>query len=179
MKRESGMGMNTLARIALSSLLAIPLVRAEEITRGEAVASFTQEFKPGEYVWHPEVSPAGPVVLRIILSEQVLHVYRNGVWIGSSTICSGKEGYRSPTGVFTILQKKVEHTSTIYTNMPMPYMQRLTWDGIAMHAGNLPGYPASHGCVRLPLDFAKKLYSVTSNGTTVVISDTSREKPNE
>jgi hypothetical protein len=62
--------------------------------------------------------------------------------------------------------------------MPMPYMQRLTWDGIAMHAGNLPGYPASHGCVRLPLDFAKKLYSVTSNGTTVVISDTLKEKPN-
>ena len=117
-----------IAGIALGSLLAMPLVSAEDITRGEAVALFTQQFKPGEYLWHPEISPAGPVVLVIILSEQVLHVYRNSVRIGSSTISSGKAGYRSPPGVFTILQKKVEHTSTIYTNMPMPYMQRLTWD---------------------------------------------------
>src|SRR5258708_40078446 len=73
-------------------------------------------------------------------------------------------------GVFTVLQKKVRHTSTIYKGAQMPHMQRLTWSGIAMHAGHLPGYPASAGCVRMPVDFAAKLYSVTNLGTTVIIA---------
>jgi hypothetical protein len=73
--------------------------------------------------------------------------------------------------MFTILQKKVSHESSIYKGAQMPHMQRLTWTGIAMHAGHLPGYPASHGCVRLPIDFAEKLYSVTRNGTSVIITD--------
>src|SRR5262249_28205012 len=75
------------------------------------------------------------------------------------------------TGMFTILQKKVRHESNIYKGAKMPHMQRLTWTGIAMHAGRLPGYPASHGCVRLPVDFAEKLYSVTRNGTSVIVTD--------
>ncbi|MHC1763652.1 MAG: L,D-transpeptidase family protein [Verrucomicrobiia bacterium] len=73
--------------------------------------------------------------------------------------------------IFTIQQKKVDHESSIYKGAKMPYMQRLTWDGIAMHAGRLPGYPASHGCVRLPVDFAEKLYAVTTEGTTVIVTD--------
>jgi hypothetical protein len=73
--------------------------------------------------------------------------------------------------MFTILQKKVRHESNIYKGARMPHMQRLTWTGIAMHAGRLPGYPASHGCVRLPVDFAEKLYSITGNGTSVIITD--------
>jgi hypothetical protein len=100
-----------------------------------------------------------------------MYVYRNGVRIGRSTVSTGKPGKRTPTGVFTVLQKKVQHESNIYKGAKMPHMQRLTWSGIAMHAGQLPGYPASHGCVRLPEDFAEKLYSVTSNGTTVIIAD--------
>ena len=123
-------------------------------------------------MWRPEVSPAGPVVIIISLPEQVLYVYRNGVRIGRSTISSGKPGHRTPTGVFTILQKNVKHTSTIYKGASMPYMERLTWGGVAIHAGNLPGYPAAHGCVRLPLDFARQLYAVTNSGTSVIITDT-------
>jgi hypothetical protein len=73
--------------------------------------------------------------------------------------------------VFTVLQKQVEHYSSKYNSAPMPYMQRLTWYGVALHAGNLPGYPASHGCIRLPLGFAKLLYGVSSFGMTVVITD--------
>ena len=99
-------------------------------------------------------------------------MYRNGVRIGRSTISSGKPGHRTPTGVFTILEKNVKHTSTIYKGASMPYMERLTWGGVAMHAGNLPGYPAAHGCVRLPLDFARQLYAVTNSGTSVIITDT-------
>ena len=95
---------------------------------------------------------------------------RNGVRIGRSTVSTGTAGHRTPTGVFTILQKKVDHESSIYKSAKMPNMQRLTLTGIAMHAGQLPGYPASHGCVRLPEDFAAKLYTVTNLGTTVIIS---------
>jgi hypothetical protein len=140
-------------------------------TKGRAVQPFTPELKPGDYVWHPEISPAGPVVVIVSLPEQKMYVYRNGVRIGRSTVSTGKKGHTTPTGMFTILQKKVSHESSIYKGAQMPHMQRLTWTGIAMHAGHLPGYPASHGCVRLPIDFAEKLYSVTRNGTSVIITD--------
>jgi hypothetical protein len=156
---------------ALGSLVAAPLARAGGFTKGEPVAPFTPQFKPGDYVWHPEISPAGPVVIIVSLPEQVLYVYRNGVRIGRSTISSGKDGHHTPTGVFTILEKHEKHTSSIYRGASMPYMERVTWGGVALHAGNLPGYPASHGCVRLPLDFAQQLYTVTGNGTTVIITD--------
>ncbi len=140
-------------------------------TKGRAVHPSTTEFKPGDYVWHPEISPAGPVVVIVSLPEQQMYVYRNGVRIGRSSVSTGKTSHATPTGMFTILQKKVSHESSIYKGAQMPHMQRLTWTGIAMHAGHLPGYPASHGCVRLPIDFAEKLYSVTSNGTSVIITD--------
>lgn len=100
-----------------------------------------------------------------------MYVFRNGVRIGRSTVSTGKQGKRTPTGVFTVLQKKVDHESSIYRGAKMPHMQRLTWTGIALHAGQLPGYPASAGCVRLPVDFAAKLYPVTTIGTTVIIAD--------
>jgi hypothetical protein len=127
--------------------------------------------KPGEYVWRPELSPHGPIVLVVSLPEQKAYVYRNGVIIGASTVSTGKKGHETPTGVFTILQKHEDHYSNLYANAPMPYMQRLTWSGVALHAGKLPGYPASHGCVRVPYEFSKKLFGETSTGLTVVVSD--------
>jgi L,D-transpeptidase-like protein len=111
------------------------------------------------------------VVVFLLPPDQVLYVFRNGVRIGRSTVSTGKADKRTPTGVFTVLQKKVDHTSSIYKGAKMPHMQRLTWTGIALHAGQLPGYPASAGCVRLPVDFAAKLYTVTALGTTVIIAD--------
>jgi lipoprotein-anchoring transpeptidase ErfK/SrfK len=143
---------------------------AETFTEGRDVAPFTS-LQNGDYVWKPEVSPAGPVLIVVSIPEQRLFVYRNGVRIGSSTVSSGRPGHPTPTGVFTILQKQVDHTSTIYKGASMPYMERLTWGGIALHAGDLPGFADSHGCVRLPLEFAKKLYTVTGKGTTVMITD--------
>jgi hypothetical protein len=159
------------ASTAMGSLVTAPLALATGFTKGEPVAPFTPQFKPGDYVWHPEISPAGPVVIIVSLPEQVLYVYRNGVRIGRSTVSTGKPGHHTPTGVFTILEKHEKHTSSIYKGASMPYMERVTWGGVALHAGNLPGYPASHGCVRLPLDFAQQLYTVTGNGTTVIITD--------
>ena len=157
--------------IAIAVTLVLPLSitsrsYAQAHTKGREVAPLTPALKPGDYVWHPEVAPAGPVVILVSLPDQLLYVYRNGLRIGRSTVSTGKPGKSTPTGVFTVLQKKVRHESSIYKGAQMPHMQRLTWTGIAIHAGNLPGYPASAGCVRLPVDFAASLYSVTTIGTT-------------
>lgn len=127
--------------------------------------------KPGQFVWQPERAPEGAVVLIVSIPEQIVHVYRGGQEIGMSTCSTGKPGHRTPTGVFTILEKEKKHVSSIYKGAQMPFMERLTWSGIALHAGNLPGYPASHGCIRLPLAFSSKLYEVTHYGTVVIIAD--------
>ena len=129
------------------------------------------QLKPGQYLWAPTIAPSGPVLVIVSLARQLAFVYRNGILIGVTTVSTGMKGHATPTGVFTVLQKKVTHYSNLYDSAPMPYMQRLTWDGIAMHAGNLPGYPASHGCVRMPKAFAKLLYSTTKLGMTVVVTD--------
>ena len=141
-----------------------------DISGGSIVERVTG-LKAGQYVWAPNVAPAGPMLLIVNLKSQRALLYRNGVPIGASTVSTGRPGYATPTGVFTVLQKRVEHYSSTYDNAPMPYMQRLTWRGVALHAGNLPGYPASHGCIRLPLGFAKLLYGATKVGMTVVITD--------
>jgi L,D-transpeptidase catalytic domain len=134
------------------------------------LAKQADKLKPGEWVWAPEIAKDGPVLVYVDLGRQRATVYRNGVRIGVSTISSGKDGHETPTGVFTILEKNKEHHSKTYDDASMPYQQRLTWMGVAMHAGSLPGFPASHGCVRLPMAFAKKLFDVTPMGGTVVIA---------
>ncbi len=154
--------------------IALALGCALGLSATAAIAQTAQDasrLKPGEYIWAPQVAPEGPVVLVVSLDEQRAYVYRNGIAIGVSTISSGKPGKDTPTGVFTILQKNKDHRSNLYNNAPMPYMQRLTWDGIALHGGNLPGYPASHGCVRLPQAFAEHLFGITRRGDTVVVAN--------
>ena len=136
-----------------------------------SVVDAVAKLKPGQYVWAPKIAPDGPMLLIVNLVTQRAIVFRNGVPIAASTVSTGRPGHSTPTGVFTVLQKQVEHYSSKYDNAPMPYMQRLTWYGVALHAGNLPGYPASHGCIRLPRDFAKLLYGLSSLGMTVVISN--------
>ena len=153
--------------LGMSSLASSQQV---ELGRGSVVQTVTS-LKAGQYVWAPQIAPDGPMLLIVNLKTQRALLFRNGVPIGASTVSTGKRGHETPIGVFTILQKHVEHYSSKYDNAPMPYMQRLTWYGIALHAGNLPGYPASHGCVRLPAGFAKLLYGATRVGMTVVISD--------
>jgi L,D-transpeptidase catalytic domain len=132
----------------------------------------------GEFNWFPDRSEGGPVIVIVSLPDQRLYVYRNGVRIAASSCSTGKLGHATPTGVFKILQKDKNHHSSTYNNAPMPYMNRLTWSGIALHAGQLPGYPASHGCVRLPKEFAERLFGVTKLGMTVVIAD-DKSQPEE
>jgi hypothetical protein len=126
--------------------------------------------KPGEFTWYAPAVPAGPLLLVVSLPEQRAYLYRNGVRIAVSTVSSGRPGFETPPGVYTVLQNHEEHYSNLYDDAPMPFMQRLTWTGVALHAGRLPGYPASHGCVRLPLEFAKKLFGVSALGMTVVVA---------
>ncbi len=127
--------------------------------------------KPGQYTWDPERSPEGPVAIIVSIPDQRVFVYRNGIRIAVSTCSTGKPGHATPTGVFTILQKDKDHHSDEYNDAPMPNMNRLTWSGVALHAGELPGYPASHGCVRLPLEFSALLFTVTQVGTVVIIAN--------
>ena len=125
----------------------------------------------GGFAWQPETAPAGPVLVLVSLTEQVARVYRNGIEIGIARVSTGRPGYPTPTGVFTILQKARVHHSSTYDEASMPYTERLTWDGVALHAGGVPGYPSSHGCVHLPLEFAELVFGVTAVGGTVVIAD--------
>ncbi|WP_448481093.1 L,D-transpeptidase [Pseudoxanthomonas mexicana] len=159
-----------LPALLLATLLygiAPPAAQAQSVVSPPDVRAL----KPGEFLWYPQIAPEGPVVLVVSLDEQRAYVYRNGIAIGVSTISSGKTGKETPTGVFTILQKNKDHRSNLYNDAPMPYMQRLTWDGIALHGGHLPGYPASHGCVRLPQAFAEKLFAITRFGDSVVVAN--------
>lgn len=130
--------------------------------------------KPGQYVWIPQDRYEGPMKIVVVLDTQRVYVFQNDKLIGFSTISSGKKGKETPIGAFNILQKNIDHKSNLYSNAPMPYMQRLTWDGIAIHGGYVPGYPASHGCIRLPLQFAKSLFAVTKlDQEVVILKDTS------
>lgn len=154
-------------------LLALGLLASPIASRAQADPGDTSAptLLAGEYRWYPERSAQGDVVVSVSLPEQRLRVYRAAVEIGESTVSTGRSGYETPTGQYRILQKRARHFSNKYDNAPMPHMQRLTWDGIALHGGHVPGRPASHGCVRLPPEFAKLLFQVTALGTTVVILD--------
>lgn len=155
----------------LAAGLALPALSPAAPALARQVMKFAEELKNGEFNWFPERSPTGPVLVVVSIPEQRVHVYRNGIRIAASSCSTGKKGHETPTGVFTILQKDKFHKSKTYDDAPMPNMNRLTWDGIALHAGNLPGYPASHGCVRLPMEFSELLFGITQLGMTVILAD--------
>ena len=116
--------------------------------------------------------PGKPVVAVVGLREQKITVYDSAGPILHAPISSGRRGYETPAGIFTLLQKNRDHVSNLYEDAEMPFMQRLTWSGVALHAGPLPGYRASHGCIRLPYGFAQRLFDLTSVGTRVIIAPT-------
>ena len=105
------------------------------------------------------------------LTNQMIYVYRNGKQIGRSAVSTGIKSHPTAPGTYTILTKNVKYHSEKYHEASMPFMERLTWDGMAIHGGNNPGKPSSHGCIHVPLDFAEKLYGITQKGETVLISD--------
>ena len=125
--------------------------------------------KPGQYVWRDVPDSAGSERVVISLADQMAYLYRGDTLVAASTISSGKDSKPTPDGIFSILRKTTMWRSKKYDNAPMPFAQFFDPAGIAMHAGYNPGTPASHGCVRLPMAFAKKLYGVTDVGTPVYV----------
>jgi hypothetical protein len=118
----------------------------------------------------PAKQPSGPLILAISIGNQRVTVYDNGAPVAVSPISTGMPGHPTPMGVFSVIQKQRWHHSNLYSNAPMPYMQRITWSGVALHAGVVPGHPASHGCIRLPDRFAVRLWGMTKVGARVIIT---------
>ena len=135
-----------------------------------AITEAAASLAPNRFLWH-DTEDGGPVSVLISIPDQRAYVFRGERLIGAATVSTGTDEKPTPIGSFTILQKKADHRSNLYDDAPMPYMQRLTWDGVALHAGRNPGFPASHGCIRLPTAFAKKLFAVTELGATVEVTD--------
>jgi L,D-transpeptidase catalytic domain len=156
-------------RLACGSFAALGLGASG--AAAQLVTKHAEQLQNGEFNWHPERAQGGPLLIIVSIPDQKVHVYRNGIRVAASTCSTGKPGHSTPTGVFKILQKDKHHRSSTYNNAPMPNMNRLTWSGVALHAGQLPGYPASHGCVRLPMAFSELLFGITKMGMTVVIAD--------
>jgi L,D-transpeptidase catalytic domain/Putative peptidoglycan binding domain len=144
----------------------------------EAKKSAKQPEKLAEVIADPDNGE--PLTLVVSLRDQQLDIYRGLTLIANSRVSSGTAAYPTKTGVFSILEKQRYHHSNMYSAAPMPWMQRLTWSGTALHAGVVPGYPASHGCIRLPFSFAPKLFQITTGGENVIVtSDRAAPKPVE
>jgi lipoprotein-anchoring transpeptidase ErfK/SrfK len=161
-------------------------------SHAEAALHYWSDFDPGYYRPGPPVSqrrpkvrrqakkiaapekesskPQGPLILAISIEKQKLRIYDANGFFAETPISTGMKGHPTPMGVFSIIQKHKFHHSNIYSGAPMPYMQRITWSGVAMHAGVLPGYPASHGCIRMPMAFAMKMWNWTKMGARVVVT---------
>lgn len=150
-----------LATFAGLTAAALPL-----LVPGEAFArrasSGTEHAKPQP--------PKGPLTLVVSIRKQRVSVYGPDGKITDSPVSTGRSGHDTPTGVFSVIGKEVMHHSNLYGDAPMPFMNRITWSGVALHAGALPGYPASHGCIRLPYGFARSLYGMTRMGTRVIVA---------
>lgn len=149
---------------------------AAQARDAEPTSESVATMSPGDFLWSDGgASQPNARGVRIVVSitDQKMYVYRGIHLMAVSAVSTGKPGHDTPIGDFKILEKQVKHTSSLYDDAPMPYMQRITWDGVAIHAGRDPGYAASHGCVRVPIAFAKRLYAITRVGARVTITDES------
>lgn len=171
--RQVGTGISqsegtTTRRIIAAFAVALSLTTALSLAAPDP-AEARRRASPTEIIRDPAKND--PLTIVISLSEQRLNVYDSRGLVAQSPISSGRRGNETPTGIFTILQKNKQHYSNLYNSAPMPNMQRITWSGVALHAGHLPGYPASHGCIRLPYSFSRSLFSMTQIGNRVVVHD--------
>ncbi len=149
--------------IAAVSLDAAANSRSEQVSksRSEQASKSKSEQAP---------PPSRPMFFMVSLNKQHVSVYTPDGLYARAPVSTGRRGHATPTGLFTILEKERFHRSNIYSAAPMPFMQRITWSGVAMHEGQLPGYPASHGCVRLPREFAQRMFGLTQGNERVIIS---------
>ncbi len=156
-------------RLGLFLSLLSPVMASAQGADSLAVERAALSMRPGDNRWADDPSLPGPVSIVVSVPMQMAFVYRGDALIGATTVSTGKPGKMTPIGEYTILQKRPFHRSNLYNNAPMPFMQRLTWGGVALHAGNLPGFPASHGCIRIPTAFARALFAATRLGGQVAV----------
>lgn len=150
-----------LAIASLAALFALGDHAAARNGRSELLAESIQSRTTGE-----------PTMAIVSLRSQRITIYDIHGWILRAPISSGQRGRETPAGIFSVIQKEAEHYSNLYDDAYMPHMQRITWSGIALHGGYLPGYPASHGCIRMPFDFAERLFDATRLGLRVIVAPT-------
>jgi L,D-transpeptidase-like protein len=148
-----------LAMAALVALIAAGSHAGARSDRSERSVDFVESRTAGE-----------PIMAIVSLRDQRITVYDAKGWILRAPVSSGQKGRETPAGIFSVIEKEEEHYSNLYDDAFMPHMQRITWSGIALHGGALPGYPASHGCVRMPYDFAARLFDATAMGMRVIVA---------
>ena len=142
---------------------------ADVRSRRQRVAPRRERAEPNKEVGFGEM-PKGPLQIVVSIDHQRVTLFSNGVRVAQGPVSTGVPGHPTPMGVFSVIEKDRYHRSNLYSNAPMPFMQRITWSGVALHEGVLPGYPASHGCIRMSRDFAQKLWPTTQLGARVVIA---------
>ena len=142
---------------------------ADVRSRRQRVAPRRERAEPNKEVGFGEM-PKGPLQIVVSIDHQRVTLFSNGVRVAQGPVSTGVPGRPTPMGVFSVIEKDRYHRSNLYSNAPMPFMQRITWSGVALHEGVLPGYPASHGCIRMSRDFAQKLWPTTQLGARVVIA---------
>ena len=166
--------LDIVARLILVALVAFNFAgaAAARASENDDLYAKSAALRPDQAVWRDAVKPTTePLTLTVSLALQRVYVFRGRSLIGTASVSTGRARKETPSGAYRILQKARWHRSNLYSNAPMPFMQRLTWDGIALHAGHNPGRPASHGCVRLPPAFARALFGMTSLGDVVMVTD--------
>ena len=156
-------------RAALAGGAALAMVLAALGSADAALQNKPPHAKREQPKKEPPPKPLEMPLIEISISKQQLTLFEKGAPVAHAPVSTGMAGHLTPTGIFSVLEKEIFHRSNIYSGAPMPHMQRITWSGVAMHAGVLPGYPASHGCIRLPADFATKLYGLTQRGARVLV----------
>jgi len=161
------------ARPAPAAKRSSPPPTAPEVEPGMTLKRVLDTGGPirfGDWFWDEKGVPQGPVVITIDLDAQVLSIFRDGYEIGTAAIIYGADEKPTPLGTFPILQKDADHVSTIYTGAPMPYMLRLTWDGVSIHGAPIDPHYATHGCIGVPKPFARLLFGAASLGDKVIIT---------
>ena len=162
--------------IVRAALLWLIVLASPSLAQNAPMHEVAASLRPGQYRWIAGADHVTPEVV-VSLALQRAYVYRGRSLVGVASVSTGKRGKETPVGDYTVLQKARWHRSNLYSNAPMPFMQRLTWDGVALHAGHNPGYPASHGCIRLPPEFARVLFDVVPMGARVTVADYPLELP--
>ncbi|NJM51709.1 MAG: L,D-transpeptidase family protein [Sphingomonadales bacterium] len=161
---------NSVARaILLASALALP-ASTGAVPRVHTIAELDAPLYYGDYFWDESGAPRARAEIVVDLKEEQIYVYRGGVEIGRAVITRGWENYETPTGTFPILEKDADHYSSTYDNAPMPYNLRLTWKGVAIHGAEVDDESATHGCIGVPLEFARTLFKNVRVGDKVVIT---------